>query len=475
MKSLVSILVALSTIQTAHALVNLLEKNKHFKKIPVYNQGKIGNCYSFASVNLYDYLRSSRGVELTQENLTSTLWASVLYKDKSFMGFISQTTGISFDQEKPLNSGDAANTLGALEKYGSCGRKTVQEGIYAKFPELKSSKVKLTVEEFTGIVHLIEKEWNKHFSYAYSQYLNDNSPGFVNNKYKFPSARISLTTRPTWKEKEQASINQIQDFDFKDYFEPSISVQDATYVAPTYLPPIVVKKKVPTIQNTTTNTSTNTTTNNNERGFVEINDNFMPSYHIAVKDNTYVSPEYLGLYASYSKMSAAYADATIRSGLKKKHGVSFKFVDTLLDAIQNENGYWSVVKEVVKPCFKKAKILKKDLIIKQRLPYSYNDFVSTVETILGNSKPVAIEYCSEMLKSGQTHGAMKSKKCGMHLSVIVGHRVRAGKHQMLIQNSWGQSCGSYSKKWDCYKDQGAVWVDSYILSHSSYRIVWLSK
>lgn len=434
---------------------------------------------------MYDYLRSSRGVKLSKENVTSTLWASVIYKDRTLMGFLSRKTGISFDTNKPLKSGDAGNTLAALEKYGSCSREVVKEGIYKKFPELKNSKVKISVEEFTGIVHLIEKEWNIHFSSAIAAMSNDEYPGEKNKSYKFPSAKISLKTRPDWEEKPVVYIDPNVDIDINDYFRQEPMAQDNTYVAPTYIEPVDFTKPVdnssstttggrtsnrPTTSGSSTNSTPNPVTSNIPKYEIEFEDRY-----IVQQDNTYVSPQYTGVYASQFKMAKAYANKTIKEGLKKKYGINFKFVDTLLAAMKTKEGYWSVVKDVVEPCFKKAKILKKDMQIKKRLPYSRNDFIHTVETILGNNKPVAIEYCSEMLSSGKAHGAIMSEECGMHLSVIVGHRVHHGVHQMLIQNSWGQSCSSYSKRWDCYEKQGAVWVDSSILSSSSYRLVWLSK
>lgn len=94
LRNLVSSILFLSLTTSAFSQVNLLEsKSGHFKNIPIYNQLKIGNCYSFASINIYDNLRSRKGVSLSSDKVTSSLWASVVFRQKTFMGSIAKKQG----------------------------------------------------------------------------------------------------------------------------------------------------------------------------------------------------------------------------------------------------------------------------------------------------------------------------------------------------------------------------------------------
>lgn len=349
------------------------------------------------------------------------------------------------------------------------------------FPELKNSKIKITAEEFTGIVHLIEREWGKHYQYGISALNRKEALPLINKSYKFPSANISVKKRGEWKEKEEVLINYNLDTELYNGYRRQHVVQDNTYVAQPYLQDFDFDD----IDLTTVNPNTNLNRNDDDRtrdersstsGITYTPGNYkieLQQQYIAKQDNTYVSPQYLGVYRAHDNLARYYATQSIREAIKKKYGASFKFVDTLIAAVRSEDGYWSVVKEIVKPCFTKAKTLKNPSNVKSRLPYSQKDFIKTVESILDNKKPVAIEYCSEMLSSGKAHSGITSEKCGMHLSVIVGYRLVNGVHQSLIQNSWGKSCGSYTKDWDCYKNQGAVWVNTKTLRDSSYRLVWM--
>lgn len=476
---LLFILLATSLSSFAYVEGNLLSSSRTpFKKIPVYGQGAIGNCYSFASVNVFDYLRVQKGLIKSFDDLTSTLWASVIFREKTLFGILAEKTGIGFDRNSPLESGDAVMTLAALRYYGSCSRKTVAESIYQAYPELRASKTRLSAEEFTGIVHLIDIEWKKLYAYASLLMQKDENLPRFNGKYQFPSARIKLQQRGSWKIDSKTAPLEWNEIESLELRQP-IAKQDNTYVAPNYVDPFPLLKK-----ETQRNSSSGSGQNNSQtasggskplfssKNYEDLRRSLLEKNTVKI-DNTYVARSYTKTLYSEHLMASAYASQTLKNALKKKYGVNFKFVGKLLAKLKEKDGYWSVIKKVIEPCFSKAQKIASTQKVKQYLPYSGGDFINKVEKLIDAKEPIAIEYCSEVLLDGKAHGAIFSKKCGMHLSVIVGYREVGGRHQMLIQNSWGKSCSGYYKGWKCKKEQGALWVDSDVLANSSYRLIWL--
>jgi hypothetical protein len=81
-------------------------------------------------------------------------------------------------------------------------------------------------------------------------------------------------------------------------------------------------------------------------------------------------------------------------------------------------------------------------------------------------QPVGIEYCDNIFDDPNYEGneldilgGVTRHDCKEHASVIMGRRRNsAGRCEFLIQNSWGNDCEPYSKKWTC--DNGRVWVDA---------------
>lgn len=89
---------------------------------------------------------------------------------------------------------------------------------------------------------------------------------------------------------------------------------------------------------------------------------------------------------------------------------------------------------------------------------------------LRRAMPIAVSYCSSILAEGR---GFKTKDpntddCGRHASLITGRRKnpQSGRCELLIRNTWGNSCGSYSKDWTCDSAKGSVWVDEQVLGRA---------
>ncbi len=89
---------------------------------------------------------------------------------------------------------------------------------------------------------------------------------------------------------------------------------------------------------------------------------------------------------------------------------------------------------------------------------------------LSRAMPIAVSYCASVLGEGK---AFKTKdpntdQCGRHASLITGRRKnpQSGKCELLIRNTWGNSCGSYSRDWTCDSAKGSVWVDEATLGRA---------
>ena len=68
--------------------------------------------------------------------------------------------------------------------------------------------------------------------------------------------------------------------------------------------------------------------------------------------------------------------------------------------------------------------------------------------------PIGVNYCSKVLQDrnykSKTSHLFKDESCGPHASVLVGTSIDSKKRcTYVIRNSWGKSCGSYDKTFDC--------------------------
>ena len=87
---------------------------------------------------------------------------------------------------------------------------------------------------------------------------------------------------------------------------------------------------------------------------------------------------------------------------------------------------------------------------------------------LGKKNIVGISYNSDQIEYKKPMPYSKST----HSSVLVGNRVRDGKCQLLLHNSWGNYCGY---EWECQKDRHGqemgVWVDADQLMYQT-ELIW---
>jgi hypothetical protein len=79
---------------------------------------------------------------------------------------------------------------------------------------------------------------------------------------------------------------------------------------------------------------------------------------------------------------------------------------------------------------------------------------------LSRGNLVAFSYNARVLKNAQETSTGQT-----HSSTIVGRRMRAGKCEYLVRNSWGRSCGYYDRSYPCEK--GNIWVPKENLSRSA--------
>lgn len=94
---------------------------------------------------------------------------------------------------------------------------------------------------------------------------------------------------------------------------------------------------------------------------------------------------------------------------------------------------------------------------------------------LKGAYPIGIGYCSTVLREGRKFKAKKDndESCGFHASLIIGRRPNPKNPkscQYLVRNTWGKSCGGYSKDWDCEAEKGSLWIDSDTLGQAIYEL-----
>lgn len=109
------------------------------------------------------------------------------------------------------------------------------------------------------------------------------------------------------------------------------------------------------------------------------------------------------------------------------------------------------------------------------------DFVKKVDSILEKNLPVGISVCTRFFKNpnvttinfetskydcGDKDSPDYKTGEGSHAVTIIGKRCHKGNIEYLVQNSWGQGCGYYSKAYSC-TGKGGFWVPAGILSMNS--------
>lgn len=84
-------------------------------------------------------------------------------------------------------------------------------------------------------------------------------------------------------------------------------------------------------------------------------------------------------------------------------------------------------------------------------PLSYSRSWADADAQLSRGNLVAFGYNSKVLKNArELSGGIR------HSSSLMGRRMRQGKCEYLVRNSWGRSCGYYDRSYPC--EQGNIWV-----------------
>ena len=116
-----------------------------------------------------------------------------------------------------------------------------------------------------------------------------------------------------------------------------------------------------------------------------------------------------------------------------------------------------------------------------------SDYVGKFSELVGSNletnTPVGISVCTRFFKNdnvttikddfsygcGNKNDPDYKAGEGSHAVTIIGRRCVEGKTHFLVHNSWGSSCGYYSKTYECNK-QGGFWVSGEILSQNARSV-----
>ena len=107
---------------------------------------------------------------------------------------------------------------------------------------------------------------------------------------------------------------------------------------------------------------------------------------------------------------------------------------------------------------------------------SYNVYREKIEKLLERPQPqpMAVGFCSRLLKSGKNYYGIRRDDCGPHAGVIVGRRYNPDQDrcEYLLQSSWGSRCDFYHSDWEC--ENGKVWVDRDQLTVNMSNLTYLA-
>ena len=414
---------------------NLLSHpNKYFSSIPVYNQ-EGGTCYSYVTSMLLDYERlSKKEIISSEQNLSSTFWIAIKHKSS----FYAKLTGESKTPDKTLNSGNLYFSLDGLRNKGTCTNKEVDAILKRKIPHLFKLKNTFNHKDaITLIMNILNSYQNLYYE---AKDLMDQGKSFEKEKpnFKLNSLHnVYFSPRPAFVFKTPKVIVPA--------VKAESNTQATVVAAPTSQPkPAVIRKYE------------------------------MPKMDLtAYRDNTDIDHEKELLFKSMLADEYAY-NILKKAILDEFDAETLELFEILLDQVRTQ-GTLEFLAGLIEDCQKMPKRFnpKKIGIIYLSLKGKEGTF-QFINSQLNTARPrpLGISYCSEMLIDGKKHTS-KDANCGSHLSVIVGQRLNAGRKEFLIQNTWGKSCTGISPKWECLKDQGAIWVDGGILFESGTTISWV--
>lgn len=175
-------------------------------------------------------------------------------------------------------------------------------------------------------------------------------------------------------------------------------------------------------------------------------------------------------YRTRSALSEELSDSKMMSRKKIENDYSRSFHKAqcayeskgLLDNVNIQKLYSKIEDYAVKADFiglmedifgecKKGNMKKIDVPDVINMKIESNELEKSVEKIdkllsKNNPQPIGINYCSQVLLDKNYQKSNDNLECEHHASTIVGRRMKNGKCQILIRNSWGSSC---NYDWEC--------------------------
>lgn len=100
------------------------------------------------------------------------------------------------------------------------------------------------------------------------------------------------------------------------------------------------------------------------------------------------------------------------------------------------------------------------------------------------SQPIGIKFCSNVFDEGPRYIGIQKKEigklswkknCHIHYSLIIGRRLKKGKMEFLVRDSYGKDCGSSTlhSSWTC--ERGSIWIGEEALINNLLEINLLSS
>jgi hypothetical protein len=189
------------------------------------------------------------------------------------------------------------------------------------------------------------------------------------------------------------------------------------------------------------------------------------------------------LEASYNKaktLKNIFGRFKNRNDIKEiyKNGDFLKIYSSIKPYLKKQD-YKGFMKNVFYQCFREKNIysFSKRLpkIISKGLYFPAVGKALKIIAELDKKNPVAITYKAEFLKQKNKRLTRIKNyfKAPNHQSLLAGKRVRDGKCQFLLKNSWGNYCGY---RWECQKDKNGkeigVWVGANALMMATSNIYY---
>ncbi len=152
-------LIALGTLSLPQAIASddscsrkILEELPHnpLQKIPVYEQGQLGDCYAHVASELVDYWRLSHGEKLEKSGLTHPLYAAYLTKASALYSLI---------HGKSMDGGTPYYAISALREKGLCKESVVNASLasFKKDPAMTDRKVIAIIQ---WVMADVPNRWN---------------------------------------------------------------------------------------------------------------------------------------------------------------------------------------------------------------------------------------------------------------------------------------------------------------------------